>query len=70
MTVMSEHERAAMAARWRETALSYEARARRLREDGDPVHATEYDEAAGAWRAAADNLELFGPAAVDADRIA
>lgn len=55
-----------MAARWRETALSYDARARRLREDGDPVFATEYERAASDWRAAADDLELFGPEAVDA----
>lgn len=55
-----------MAARWRETALSYEARARRLRQDGDPVFATEYEDAANGWRVAADDLELFGPEAVDA----
>lgn len=48
--------KAELARHWREIVLSYELRARRLREDGDPAHAEEYERVAQDYRRAIERL--------------
>jgi len=58
---LSSAERVALAERWRDTALAYEARARYLRELGESAWAEEYEDAALGWRDRADGLEAGLP---------
>lgn len=60
---LSAERRVQLAELWREIAVGHLERARRMRHDGDPLGAADWEQAAADWCEAAELLEWQAVAA-------